>query len=63
LIQLGLDEAQPLMFLGWVEVTVLYPFAQLPLLGDEVVDARERVAVGGFAFFCRSTSVPDTTGA
>ncbi len=51
------------MFLGWVEVTVLHPFAQFPLLGDEVVDARERVAVGGFALFCHSTSVPDTAGA
>lgn len=47
------------MFLGRVEIPVLHPFAQFTLLGDEVMDARERVAIAGFALFCHFTSVPD----
>ena len=39
--------------------TELHPFAQFTLLGDEVVDARERVAIVGLALFCHFTSVPD----
>ena len=37
-----LDEAQPLVFLGRVEIPVLHPFAQFTLLGDEVMDASVR---------------------
>ena len=62
LIQLGLDEAQPLVFLGGSRSPCCTRSRSFTLLGDEVVDARASIAIVGLALFCHFTSVPDPAG-
>ena len=58
LVELGLERAEPLLFLGLADLVVLEFGAQLLLLGDEFVDVCQGVALGGITVWCHESSVP-----
>jgi hypothetical protein len=54
LVELNFHGAQPLMFLGFVDLAVLHLGPELALFGDELVDLGENVTV-----LVHPTSLPD----
>ena len=58
LVELGLERAEPLVFLGLADLVVLEFGAQVLLLGDEFVDVCQGVALGGITVWCHESSVP-----
>jgi hypothetical protein len=54
LVELNFHGAQPLMFLGFVDLALLHLGPELALLGDELVDLGENVTV-----LVHPTSLPD----
>ena len=62
LVEFDLDPAQPIMLLRLGDVAALQPRPQVFLLGDQVADACQCVAVGRFAPVAHGSSVPDMSG-
>ena len=54
LVELNFHGAQPLMFLGFVDLAVLHLGPELTLLGNELIDLGENVTV-----LVHPTSLPD----